>query len=36
LEQNPFGIGKDIDEEAAYNGDIYGKGAFFMHTLRYM
>jgi aminopeptidase N len=32
----PLVIGKDIDEEAAYNGDIYGKGAFFMHTLRYV
>jgi aminopeptidase N len=26
----------DMDEEAAYIGDIYGKGAFFMHTLRYI
>ena len=32
----PIILGKDIDEEAAYNGDIYGKGAFFMHTLRYI
>jgi len=32
----PIVIGKDIDEESAYNGDIYGKGAFFMHTLRYV
>jgi aminopeptidase N len=32
----PIVIGKDIDEEAAYNGDIYAKGAFFMHTLRYV
>ncbi|WEA02412.1 M1 family metallopeptidase [Mucilaginibacter sp. SJ] len=32
----PIVIGKDIDEESAYNGDIYGKGAFFMHTLRYI
>ena len=29
-------MGKDIDEEAAYNSDIYGKGAFFMHTLCYV
>lgn len=29
----PVVLGKDIDEEAAYNGDIYSKGAFFMHTL---
>jgi aminopeptidase N len=34
--QIPIVIGKDIDEETAYNGDIYGKGAFFMHTLRYV
>ena len=27
---------KDMDEEAAYIGDIYTKGAFFMHTLRYV
>ena len=26
----------DMDEEAAYIGDIYTKGAFFMHTLRYV
>src|SRR3569833_2884441 len=26
----------DIDEEAAYIGDIFSKGAFFMHTLRYV
>jgi aminopeptidase N len=32
----PIVQGKDIDEEAAYVGDIYGKGAFFMHTLRYV
>ncbi|MDB5006327.1 MAG: hypothetical protein JWP45_720 [Mucilaginibacter sp.] len=32
----PIVMGKDIDEEAAYNGDIYGKGAFFMHTIRYI
>jgi len=32
----PIVMGKDIDEEAAYNGDIYGKGAFFMHTIRYV
>lgn len=32
----PIVMGKDIDEEAAYNGDIYGKGAFFMHTLCYV
>ena len=32
----PVVMGKDIDEEAAYNSDIYGKGAFFMHTIRYI
>jgi aminopeptidase N len=32
----PVIVGKDIDEEAAYNNDIYGKGAFFMHTLRFV
>jgi aminopeptidase N len=32
----PVVIGKDIDEEAAYHGDIYPKGAFFMHTLCYI
>jgi aminopeptidase N len=25
-----------VDSDSAYNGDIYGKGAFFMHTLRYV
>jgi len=32
----PVILGKDIDEESAYNGDIYPKGAFFMHTLCYI
>jgi aminopeptidase N len=32
----PVVLGKDIEEEAAYHDDIYGKGAFFMHTLRYV
>jgi aminopeptidase N len=32
----PIVMGKDIDEEAAYNSDIYLKGAFFMHTIRYI
>jgi aminopeptidase N len=44
FKQSYFGIqnkqpvvqGKDLDEEAAYIGDIYGKGAFFMHTLRFV
>jgi len=26
----------DVDSDQAYHGDIYGKGAFFMHTLRYV
>src|SRR5215831_1319232 len=32
----PIVQGKDIDEESAYVNDIYSKGAFFMHTLRYV
>jgi aminopeptidase N len=32
----PVVLGKDIDEEAAYNDDIYSKGSFFMHTLCYV
>ena len=32
----PIVQGKDIDEETAYINDIYGKGSFFMHTLRYV
>jgi aminopeptidase N len=44
FKQSYFGIqnklpvvqGKDLDEEAAYIGDIYVKGAFFMHTLRFV
>ncbi|HMH22869.1 MAG TPA: M1 family metallopeptidase [Puia sp.] len=32
----PVVLGKDIEEEAAYHDDIYSKGAFFMHTLRYV
>ncbi|GAB3934722.1 M1 family metallopeptidase [Mucilaginibacter myungsuensis] len=32
----PLIMGKDIDEETAYNGEIYSKGAFFMHTLCYV
>lgn len=34
--EKPIVLGKDIAEEDAYHPDIYGKGAFFMHTLRYM
>ncbi len=32
----PIVQGKDLDEEAAYISDIYGKGAFFMHSLRFI
>jgi aminopeptidase N len=32
----PIVQGKDLDGESAYIGDIYGKGSFFMHTLRYV
>jgi hypothetical protein len=32
----PVVMGKDIEEEDAYHPDIYSKGAFFMHTLRYV
>src|SRR5688572_29542814 len=36
--QNKFPIvrGEQVDSDSAYHGDIYGKGAFFMHTLRYV
>ncbi len=34
--EKPVVMGKDIDEETAYHDDIYSKGAFFMHTLRYI
>lgn len=34
--EKPIVQGKDIDEETAYIGDIYSKGSFFMHTLRYV
>jgi aminopeptidase N len=29
-------MGKDIKEDDAYHPDIYPKGAFFIHTLRYV
>jgi aminopeptidase N len=32
----PIVLGKDITEDEAYHPDIYPKGAFFMHTLRYI
>jgi aminopeptidase N len=28
--------GKDLDSDKVYHADIYGKGAFFMHTLRFV
>ena len=36
--QNIFPIvrGEEVDSDSAYHGDIYGKAAFFMHTLRYI
>ncbi len=34
--EKPVVLGKDIEEEEAYHGDIYSKGAFFMHTLRFV
>jgi aminopeptidase N len=36
--QNRYPIvrGEQVDSDSAYHGDIYGKGAFFMHTLRYI
>ena len=32
----PIVQGEEIDSDQTYHGDIYGKGAFFMHTLRYI
>lgn len=32
----PVVLGEEVDSDSAYYGDIYGKGAFFMHTLRYV
>ena len=32
----PIVRGEQVDSDSAYHGDIYGKGAFFMHTLRYI
>ncbi|RYU92358.1 hypothetical protein EWM62_02670 [Mucilaginibacter terrigena] len=34
--KQPLVLGIDIDEESAYNNDIYTKGGFFMHTLQYV
>lgn len=32
----PIVRGEQVDSDSAYHGDIYGKGGFFMHTLRYI
>ena len=32
----PIVQGEEIDAKQTYHRDIYGKGAFFMHTLRYI
>jgi aminopeptidase N len=32
----PIVRGEEVDSDSAYHGDIYGKGGFFMHTLRYV
>ena len=34
--QIPIVQGEEIDSDQSYHGDIYGKGAFFMHSLRYV
>ena len=34
--KQPLVPGKDIDADAVYQYDIYVKGAFFMHTIRYI
>jgi aminopeptidase N len=34
--RSPLILGKNITSEEAYNGDIYSKGAAFMHTLRFV
>ena len=36
--ENKFPIvrGDEVNSDSAYHGDIYGKAAFFMHTLRYI
>lgn len=34
--KQPIVLGVDIDEASAYNGDIYSKGGYFMHTLHYV
>jgi aminopeptidase N len=34
--EKPVVQGDVVDSKATYHGDIYGKGAFFMHTLRFV
>lgn len=34
--EKPLVQGEEIDSDETYTGDIYTKGAFFMHTLRYV
>jgi aminopeptidase N len=34
--KQPLVPGKDVDADAVYQYDIYVKGAFFMHTIRYI
>ena len=34
--EKPIVQGEVVDSDDAYQGDIYGKGAFFMHTLRFV
>ena len=34
--ERPVVQGEVVDSDDAYHGDIYGKGAFFMHTLRFV
>jgi aminopeptidase N len=34
--KKPVVMGKDLDTDTVYHPDIYSKGAFFMHTLRYV
>lgn len=36
LNKKPIVQGEVVDSDDTYHGDIYGKGAFFMHTLRYV
>ncbi len=34
--KKPVVMGTGLDADTVYHADIYGKGAFFMHTLRYL